>query len=289
MTAPTLNKSQQQKSQPPVSKEEQQQLDDMLHQMTADEIQVAAKASYEYLANPEAGKAKKYAQQYALRFLRAKDGDHVKALGRMKETLKFRTEIDVDGLRTAFDMNGNTEYAKKLEHEMRAQNVYVSGYDKDGRSTYVFVPRNVQGHDEDWTIKQHVYALERAVASSKAADKTVNAVVDFNGFSLRNAPPTHIGKSFMTTFRNHYAGAINGIFLIDAPLSFLCLWKIFKPLVGEKTRSKIHFVQSRKNELANFYEANEAAHWMMKGGKKNRELDTNEFLYKTAFDRSFDE
>ncbi|KAL7571863.1 hypothetical protein ACA910_002937 [Epithemia clementina (nom. ined.)] len=269
---------------------EEQLLEQMLSQLSAQELEVAAKASYEYLVRPDATQTRLFAKQYALRLLRAKDGDATKALKRLKETLQFRVDLDVDGLCTAFTHEGNLDYAKKLEQEMQSKNVYVQGYDKEGRSTYIFIPRNVQNHDEEWTIKQHVYTLERAIAASKAEDKTVNAMVDFNGFSLRNAPPTHIGKAFMTTFRNHYAGAINSIYLIDAPTSFYCLWTIFKPLIGQKTRSKIHFVQSSaKNGLKKYYKPEEAASWMMSTGTKNRDLDTNEYLYETPFNCAFDE
>ena len=270
-----------------VSKVEQDLVDQMLDELSMQELEVAARASYDYLVQPDSDLTRLFAQQFALRFLRSKDGDAIKAVKRMKETLAFRCQIDVDGLRTAFDKGGNVEYAKRLETEMQSKNLYVQGYDKEGRSTYIFVPRNVQAHDESWTIRQHVYTLERAVASSKAPDRSVNAMVDFNGFSVRNAPPTHIGKEFMTTFRNHYAGAINSIYLIDAPASFCCLWAIFKPLISQKTRSKIHFVQSKKNGLKKHYSPSEAASWMMSTGKKNRELDTREYLYNTPFYAAF--
>ncbi|KAL7571860.1 hypothetical protein ACA910_002935 [Epithemia clementina (nom. ined.)] len=264
-------------------------LDQMLEELSSEELEVAAKASYEYLVNPDVTETRSFAKRLALKYLRAKDGNLTKALQRLKETLQFRVDRDVDGLCTAFSEGGNLEYAKRLEEEMQCKNLYVQGYDKQGRSTYVFIPRNVKEHDDEWTIKQHIYTMERAIAASRSDDKTVNAMVDFNGFSLSNAPPMHIGKEFMNTFRNHYAGAINNIYLIDAPTSFYYLWTIFKPLIGQKTRNKIHFIQSGNNGLDKYYEPEQAASWMMASGTKNRELDANEYLHGTPFNHAFDE
>lgn len=270
------------------SVEEHTKLEAMLDALNKEEMEIAANASYDHLLEQNWEETESYAKQFALRFLRAKDGDESKALSRMKDTLQFRKEVDVDALRKAFNRGGNKEYAEKLEQDLQSKFLYVAGHDKEGRSTYVFVPRNVEGHDEEWTIKEHVYTLERAIASSQSADQTVNAVVDFNGFSLRNAPPTHIGKAFMNTFRNHYAGAINGIFFVDAPTCFYALWSVFKPLIGKKTRNKIHFVNSRKNDLSKFYNPSEAPQWMMRNGKKSRELDLEEYLHQTSFNQVFD-
>ena len=264
-------------------------LDELLKQLTPEEIEVAARASYEYLLEPKAKYQSYYAKLFAQRYVKARDGDTKTALQGMKKTLQFRSKMDVDGLRTAFDKTrGNLNYAKRLWQEMQSKNVYVQGYDKEGRSTYVFIPRNVQSHDKEWTLKQHVYTLERALAATKAPDKTVNAMVDFNGFSHRCAPPTQVGKEFMVTLRNHYASAIHNIYLIDVPTSFLCVWTLFKPLLGKKTRNKIHFVQSKKNGLSKYYYSHQAASWMMRNGKKNRELDAQEYLYKTPFHCPFD-
>ena len=263
------------------------QLHEILALLTDEEVETAALSSYAYSRNPFPETRCFYAKQYAKRFL-SSSGCAKKALDRMKATLRFRQNLDVDGLRNAFDGSDNDLIAPLKEH-LATGSLYVEGFDKEGRSTYVFVPRKVEHHDGEWTLKSHVYTLERAIACSQADDKTVNAVVDFNGFSLRNAPPTQVGKEFMTTFRKHYAGAINQIFLVDAPTAFLCLWAVFKPFIGVKTRNKIHFVSSRQHRLAKLYKKNQLASWMIPDGAKNRELDVDEYLFQTPFDCAFDD
>lgn len=287
-------------SQTSTTMEEDILLDEIITAFTAQELQGAANASYEYLVQPDPTKIELSAKRLALRFLRAKDGDSHKALQRLKETLQFRREMDVDGLCLAFaaasDGRGNLTYTKRLEQELQSKNLYVQGYDKNGRSTYIFIPRNVQSHDPEWTIKQHVYTLERAIAATKASDRTVNAMVDFRGFSLRHAPPTAVGRKFMETFRNHYAGAIHRIYLIDAPTIFHAIWTMFAPMISAKTRSKIHFVTSasstgsgRNGLLSQDYDVDQVASWMMATGEKNRDLDVHEYLYETPFHCTFNE
>jgi hypothetical protein len=246
------------------------------------------------------------ARDMARRYLRSnRNHDPAAALAKLVMTLRFRQDMDVDGLRTAFNVVASDDgpaggeaavmspYREPLLQQLSDLAVYVSGYDVEGRSTFVFEPHRVSGHDEEWTIKQHVYTLERAVACSRAHDRTVNAIVNFNNFSLRrNAPPSHIGQQFFTTLRSHYAGHVHQIYLVDAPAAFYCLWSLLKPFVGRSTRSKIQFVNSEAQKRAvigRMYKLDQAAAWMIPNGKKNRELDLDEYLFRTPFEKAFDE
>ena len=140
--------------------------------------------------------------------------------------------------------------------------------------------------------------MERAIACSKAPDQSVNAILDFRGFSpLRHAPPLSLGKDFVTTLRQHYAGQLHRIFIVDAPAGFSWLWKIFQPFVGQATQDKIVFVRGGDEEkqriLGEYYAPDQAAAWMLPASSassgKNRDFDVQEYLYKTPFDKAFDE
>jgi hypothetical protein len=248
----------------------------------------------------------------ARRYLRSnRNRDPDAALAKLASTLEFRQRMDVDGLRSAFSGAASAEkkereapasgagerslspYREPLLRQLSDGAVYVAGFDVEGRSTFVFEPHRVTGHDEEWTIKQHVYTLERAVACSRAGDRTVNAVVNFNHFSLsRHAPPAHIGQQFFTTLRSHYAGHVHQIYLVDAPAAFYCLWSLLKPFVGRTTRGKIQFVgteHQKRSVLGRAYKPDQAAPWMVPNGGRSRELDLDEYLFRTPFDRAFDE
>jgi len=278
---------------------EQRQIDEMLNSLSRDELEIAARCNFEYLQQPNPALTRSCASQMAARFLRSKQEVN-KALKCMKATIQFRKDLDVDGLRLSFvndhddgQKSAGHQYRRPLEEHLRSKMVYVQGYDKDGRATYIFEPYRVQSHDPEWTIKQHVWTLERAIACTKSRDKTVNAVINFNGFStFKHAPPTQVGKEFMQTLRNHYAGHVNQIFIVDAPTTFLCLWSIFKPMLSRNTTDKIKFVSSNKEKLmtiGKLYSSHQATPWMLPTGRKHRELDVDEYLFETPFDKAFDE
>ena len=193
-----------------------------------------------------------------------------------------------------------------LKSHLKHQKYFVQGYDRDGRSTLYFIPRNVQGHDMEWTMKEAIYSIERAVACSRSNDdnKTINAIVDFSGFNIsKHSPPVDIGKEFLTTLRSHYAGQIHSIYLINTPFSFNILWKIFSPFVGSQTREKIKFWNHNNNNnnnnnrgheknssspLLELYEIDQLPNWLVDGGRSNRSFDIDEYLHELSFDEAFD-
>lgn len=265
---------------------EQEHIDEMLSQLSADELEFAARTNFEYLKSPCDTKRMDCATDMAKRYLRSKK-DPVIALEKMRATIDFREHIDVDGLRLAFE-DPESKYREPLKEQLSSKVCKVQGYDKEGRATYVFEPYLVRTHDTEWTIKSHVWTLERAVACSKAEDSSVNAVVNFNGFSAtRHAPPIAVGQQFLTTLRSHYTGHVNQIFLIDAPTTFYCLWAVFKPFVGRKTKNKIHFISSNKQKqevIGRLYSEDQATPWMLPNGQMDQPLDLDTYL-ETPFDR----
>jgi hypothetical protein len=235
-----------------------------------------------------------YAKCMALRYLESKKGKVDVALKKLQATLQFRKEIDIVALVQAFDDNNDNDnikhpYAVPLYKQLESKKLYVQGYDKEGRATYIFIPRLVQGHDAEWTLKEALYTMERAIACSKESDHTINAIVDFNGFQpLKDAPPLDIGQEFLSTLRSHYAGQVHRIFLLDAPRSFSFLWALLKNFVGTTTRHKIQSVSGKKQKekmLSEFYDKEECPTWMRSEGQKNRDLDVQEYLYQIPFHR----
>jgi len=271
----------------------------ILSQLSHDELETAARASYEYLKAPFPPQRNHYARRIVQRYLDSKKGKVDLALEKVKKTLKFRRDMKIDDLITAFDhCNENDgadmpETAVQLEKHLSNKQYFVQGRDNEGRSTLFFIPRLVNGHDNEWTIKEAIYSIERAIACSRAKDQTINAVVDFSGFSMtKHSPPVEIGKQFLTTLRSHYAGQIHHIYLTDTPFSFSLLWNVFYPFVGTSTREKIKFIngaRTKERELLQIYDAEEVPAWLISGGKNNRPLDVNEYLHELSFDQTFNE
>jgi hypothetical protein len=298
----------------------------ILSQLTSEELDIAARCSYSYLKDPIPSQRNQYARQIAHRYLESKKGKVDLALEKIKKTLQFRREIKIDDLMTAFDdkdgdgdVNDDTatvmsdddadddgdcvmdeeahrrpeNMVGQLKIHLSSKKYFVQGFDKEGRSTLFFIPRLVDSHDAEWTLKEAIYSIERAIACSKAGDHTINAVVDFRGFSMvQHSPPLEIGKQFLTTLRSHYAGQIHRIYLVDTPMTFSLLWKMFSAFVGTSTRDKIKFVngeRSKERELTQVYDLEQVPSWMIPGGHKNRELNVVEYLHALRFDQAFDD
>lgn len=276
-------------------KDPQNKINYVLSQLSPDELDTAARASYEYMKNPIPSKRYKYARRIVKRYLESKKGNVALALEKVKKTLQFRKETRIDDLIIAFDdeENGSPEVAAQLQKQLSSKKFYVQGHDKEGRSTLYFVPRLVNGHGREWTLKEAIYSIERAIACSRAKDHTINAVVDFSGFCMaKHSPPLEIGKQFLTTLRSHYAGQIHRIYITDTPFSFSLLWKIFSPFVGTKTRDKINFIngaRSKERELLQVYDVEQVPAWLVTGGKNNRSLDVDQYLFGLHFDQLFNE
>lgn len=299
----------------------EQDLQYMLSCLSDDELEAAARTSYLYLKSShkknQGALQKQAAVAMARRYLASKKQVPL-ALRCMKKTLEFRTSMDMDRLRQAFvNMDRNADkvgkrcsdplltFPEKLAQRLSSQQSYVMGYDKEGRATYVFVPRCNRGHDREWTLKETLYTMERALACSEArfhqnTDEsssqdgqhitTINAVIDFTGFDIfRHTPSLAIGKDFLLTLGKHYVGCFEKIFILNAPPGFPLLWKLFSKFVGTSTRQKIVFAKRNDKILQDYYTPSEAAEWMMEGGTKHRDLDLDDYLYSTPFDQAFDE
>jgi len=322
-------------------------------ELSEEELELAASMDYEYLrmkmANDHQGRSiskeetLQYAMPLVLRYLISKKGDAQLALKKVRSTLQFRKELDVAAMMTAFDdadgsdgsnpaasaateASSKEEIRDKLQYHLKCGKQYVQGYDKEGHATFIFKPRLVQGHDKEWTLKEAVYTMERAIACSAKLHRqkqnkekengqqqqeqqqqqqeqqqqqqqhtfpTINAVVDCSGFSAwKHAPPMDIGKQFMLALRNHYAGQVNKIFILDAPKSFLWLWNMVQPFIGSSTKSKIMFVNGKAQKtkiLGEYYSVEQASSWMLPGGKQSDEVDIHQYLHETSFDQVHNE
>lgn len=278
----------------------------ILANLSVEELETAARACYEYVQHPSLQTRDEYASRLVHRYLQSKKGNVELAIIKIRQTLQFRMDYDLEGLMKAFplednanddhdDNNSNTsktdpDYATQLHKHLAEKKFHVQGFDKQGRSTLFFIPRRTRGFDKEWHIKEALYSMERAIACSRCSDATINAVVDFAGFSItQHAPPLDIGKEFLTILRSHYAGQIHKIFLLDCPTSFFILWKLLSQFVGTDTRDKIEFIsgEASKTKLLSLYDIEEMPPFMCVGGGNVREFNVEEYLWERTFNEAF--
>ncbi len=265
-------------------------IDAILSELSSDDYEILARTSYQYLKSPLRSRSKIFAARVVHRILESKKGDVASTLRKVKKVIDFHRTAKVDELITAFDNDESILGAtsQRLQKQLASKKFYVQGFDKEGRSTLYFIPRNVVDHDLDSAI----YSMERAIASTRSSDQTINCVVDFSKFPLSNGPPVEVGKQFLTTLRLIYSGQIHRIFLVNVPFSFTLLWSIFSPFVGTNTRDKISIIRDngheKEKELLHSYDRQELPNWAVPGGEKNRTFDVEEYLFALPFDSAFD-
>jgi hypothetical protein len=159
-----------------------------------------------------------------------------KAISKIKQTIAWRKEFEVDQIRHAFDSNGmvsnksGLDYRSIIMKENETGKIYVRGYDKNGRAILILRPgkeNSKLGFDElnqmrhlgmSETVHGYfyqcihsklfelqcslVYFLERAIACTreKSQQEKFIVLVDYTGFSpFLHAPPmstTKVSSSF---------------------------------------------------------------------------------------------
>jgi hypothetical protein len=264
-----------------------QQIRYMISQLTDEEQELAARTNYTYFTTQDPALREAAVSHMCARYLRSKKVPDT-ALLKMKETLAFRKEMNVDHLRLALrgDNAAKCETAQKLRSHVEHKAVYVQGFDRDGRSTFIFEPHRVVEYCHDISLKHHVWTLERAIACSRHPDRTINAVINCGEFVAKHhAPPVQLAKDFFKALRSHYTGHVNKIFLVAPPRSVGFLWGVFRPFVSERTKNNVVFV-TRPDQLSEHYEASQAKPWMLAGGMLKEDLDVEDYIER-PFDTAY--
>jgi hypothetical protein len=142
-----------------------------------------------------------------LRHFRAEKGNTELAITKIKATIKWRREFEVEKIKNCFEKDGDPEMRAIIEKENETGKMYVRGYDKHGRAIMYIVPANTNStHHELNNIRHLVYHLERAIACTKkkcGKDK-FNVIIDYTGFQMKHRPPLHITKHTLDVLQNHY-------------------------------------------------------------------------------------
>eukprot|EP00339_Tiarina_fusa_P027394 CAMPEP_0117009758 /NCGR_PEP_ID=MMETSP0472-20121206/8771_1 /TAXON_ID=693140 ORGANISM="Tiarina fusus, Strain LIS" /NCGR_SAMPLE_ID=MMETSP0472 /ASSEMBLY_ACC=CAM_ASM_000603 /LENGTH=326 /DNA_ID=CAMNT_0004712113 /DNA_START=110 /DNA_END=1090 /DNA_ORIENTATION=+ len=287
----------------------------MVDALTDDEKEEAARSSFKYLWKSVTSKEVSkelleerdfYAAQMAMRHLASKKGNVEVALEKLQNAIAFRKEHDLDGLRLCFsadklDLDEETKeryslYREKLSDRMTTGRVYVCGYDKQGRSIYTIYAARTRDFEREWFLKESLYNFERALACTEretgGLEECITVIGNYTGFQSKHAAPMSISHEFMNGLRQNYPGRVKHVFLLNTPTSFRFFWSMLKPFIGTDTRKKISFVGSsekqREQTFRELVTVDQAAPWMVKGGRKTKEFDAEEYLKGKNFDEAFD-
>ncbi|KAG5184820.1 phosphatidylinositol transfer protein PDR16 [Tribonema minus] len=226
--------------------------------------------------------------QCLLRYLRARQYDLPKASAMLQHTLDWRRDFGVQKI-----LSG--DIMETIRRENATGKIYVRGEDTQGRVCLIMRPSQENTHMHDDQMKHLVYQMERARLTLQRKTSGMGKlcmVIDYAGYSLRNAPPMRTSRSTLNIVQDHYPELLGVSYMMNPPYIFTGFWKIIYPFIDHVTRQKFVFVNSSPHKPA--AQANLAANFNMDaleeqlGGRNAVPFDSAVYL-SGAIDTCFEE
>lgn len=159
----------------------------------------------------------------------------------MQGTLDWRKKFGLDNI---------DAWKEVMEKENATGKSYVRGYDKHGHPIVYMKPKYENTKDHDGNIKHLIYTMERAVAcGEKMGQGKLTLIIDFDGYSLSNAPPMKTSRETLSILQDHYPERLFRAFLVHTPYIFYGFYSFISPFIDPITKDKI--VMLTNAELAN--------------------------------------
>jgi len=155
-------------------------------------------------------------------------------------------------------------------------------------------------------MRHLVFNLEKTIACTKRKSlevnkalhdnrgmslEKVNALIDYEGFKLRNAPPMSTTQYTLDILQKHYPERMRHFYLLHPPMVFKIFWAMIKHFVDPVTKEKIVFCSGKNHtlKLLDHVTVPEKLEVRAYGSNPNiRDFDSEEYL-RLPFDESFDE
>jgi hypothetical protein len=156
----------------------------------------------------------------------------------LRKTIQWRKEF---GLADLFEGKWNEVIAK----ENSTGKMYARGYDKTGHVVLYMKPVFENTNDHDGNLKHLVYNMERAIAAMKKPEEAVFCdgkvvlIIDYNGYSLSNAPPMKTSREVLNILQDHYPERLYRAYMIRPPYVFYGFYSIISPFIDPVTKDKI--------------------------------------------------
>ena len=119
----------------------------------------------------------------------------------------------------------------------------------------------------------------------------MNAIIDYEGFKLRNAPPMSTTQYTLDILQKHYPERMRHFYLLHPPLVFKVFWSMIKHFVDPVTKEKIIFCAGKNHTEKLLDHVSDPDKLEVRAYGSNPDLrpfDADEYL-RLPFDVSFDE
>ena len=180
-----------------------------------------------------------------LRYLKARSYNQEAACKMLDETIAWRKDFQVSKI--------HTDWKKDIELESSTGKMYVRGFDRDGHVLLYMKPRYENTSHHDNNLRHLVFHLEKAaacmLANSGGAVEKLSLLIDYDQFSLFNAPPFKTSMGVLNILQNHYPERLFKGYIIRPPWIFNAFWNAIYPFIDPVTKSKVVMLGSDLNEI----------------------------------------
>ena len=220
------------------------------------------------------------------RYLRGEKGVIESAVKKLKKTLQWRKEFEVDKI-----VNG--EFDELMSIENATGKMYTRGYVREGSAVMYMKPGLENTNSETDQMRHLVYILERAIAAtskhSNGKQEKICILIDFEQFSAWNSPPMSTTRHTLTILQDHYPERMKRAFICNPPAYFKIFWSLAQPFIDPVTKEKVVFC-SGTAAMERVMDLVEDMHKVepCAGGTAELKFNSSEFI-KLDFHKTFDE
>ncbi|CAL8462258.1 g1789 [Coccomyxa elongata] len=198
------------------------------------------KASVQDLLEADKALAEWCTDRTLRRYLAARNGNFANAKKMLQSTLEWRRSYK------PHEITWET-----IADEATGKQIIAPCTDKEGRVVVIMRPREEKSRNTEKQIKFLVYTLELAskLADASGTNHKICWLVDFKGYSMRNAPSIRVSITTLSILQNHYPERLGMALCYLPPRLFSMSWKALLPFIDPVTAEKVVFVNSQ-NEAA---------------------------------------
>lgn len=210
------------------------------------------------------------------RYYRARKGEITKAVAMLKDTIAWRKEFGLADM-----------HAGKWDETIRLENatgkMYARGTDREGHMLLYMKPKDENTNDHDGNLKHVVYNLEKAIAAMNSLGREVEKIsllIDYEGYSLRNAPPMKTSKETLSILQNQYPERLFRAYCINSPWIMNAFWAVIRPFMDPVTQDKLSMISGNAAALAEILSVDIDPAILEKnlGGQDDRLFDSNAYI-----------
>lgn len=182
-----------------------------------------------------------------LRYLIARNFDLKKASVMLQNTLTWRAKFGVKHIH-------RKEAMATIARENATGKIYLRGFDQNNNVIMYMRPVYENTSDHDGNCLHLVYNLERACAimfqrKHLGIDgQRITLLVNYEGYSLFNAPPMRTSRAILDILQNHYPERLNRAYCIRPPWIFSAFWSMISPFIDVKTKVKVQMINAKSVE-----------------------------------------